>query len=264
MHFASNPQDGVALAWEEHGNPEGEPLLLVHGSALSKAVWRGMGYLRALGPKYRLLTMDLRGHGRSGKPRQPEDYRMPLVMADVLAVLDAAGVASAHFLGYSFGARIGFSLGVTAPERMRSFISAGGSYRISTGSIGQLFFPEYDAALAQRGMAGFIDGWEHRLGHPVDPVTRMAFMANDPVALRAYFAQTERGEGVPEQRLAEFQIPSLLLAGSLDAQRLDDSRYAVSLMPHAELLELPGRDHADTLFPAGPVLAVIEPFLDSQ
>lgn len=261
MQTATNPADGVKLAWQDQGNPEGEPLLLVHGSALSKAVWRGMGYVKALAARYRVITLDLRGHGRSDKPHQQAAYTMDRVLLDVHAVLDAAGVSAAHYFGYSFGARIGFSLGASAPERMLSFVSAAGTYQISAGSIGELFFPEYDQALAENGMPGFIAGWEHRIGHPVDPVTRMAFLANDPAALRAYFAQTEEGEGVAENKLRSFQPATLLLAGSLDTRRLADSRRAAELMPQAKLVELPGRDHGDTLFPASPVLAAVEPFL---
>ncbi|NYE96729.1 pimeloyl-ACP methyl ester carboxylesterase [Psychromicrobium silvestre] len=261
MRQAVNPHDGVRLAWEEHGNRAGEPLLLVHGSALSKAVWRGMGYVKALGVDYRIITMDLRGHGRSDKPGQATDYEMERVLLDVQAVLDAAELPAAHYFGYSFGARIGFSLGVSAPERMLSFVSAAGTYRIFAGSIAELFFPDYDTALAAEGMRGFVAGWEARIGHPVDPVTRMAFMSNDPVALRAYFAQTEAGEGISEQDLADFSVPTLLLAGTLDTRRLADSRRAVELMPDARLLELPGRDHGDTLFPPAEVLAAVEPFL---
>ncbi|AJT40572.1 alpha/beta fold hydrolase [Psychromicrobium lacuslunae] len=261
MQTATNPTDGVSLVWQDQGNPDGDPLLLVHGSALSKAVWRGMGYVKALGERYRLISMDLRGHGRSEKPHQQSAYTMDRVLLDVQAVLDAAGITAAHYFGYSFGARIGFSLGAAVPDRMLSFISAAGTYRIAAGSIAELFFADYDAALAKHGMQGFLDGWQERIGHQVDPVTRMAFLANDAEALRAYFAQTEEAEGISETQLRQFQIPTLLLAGSLDARRLADSRRAAEVMPDAELLELPDRDHGDTLFPPAPVLAAVEPFL---
>lgn len=260
----SNPQDGVRIAWDSAGDLAAETVLLVHGSALSKAIWRGMGYSAALSERYRVLTLDLRGHGRSGKPYQAADYRLDLVLGDVLAVLDAAGVAKAHYLGYSFGARVGFALGVAAPERMASFVSLAGSYRISPGSIAELFFPEYDEALASEGMAGFIAGWQDHIGYRVDPVTRMAFMANDAQALRAYFAQTEAGEGLSEAALRDFEVPTLLLAGTLDVRRFADSSHAAELMPDAEFIALPGRDHGDTLIPAQPVLAAVVPFLSSH
>lgn len=96
--------------------------------------------------------MDLRGHGRSSKPLTPDAYRMETLVADALAVLDAVDAPQAHYGGYSVGARMAFSLAVTAPERLLSITSLGGGYHIEPGSIGRLFFPEYDGALATGGM----------------------------------------------------------------------------------------------------------------
>src|SRR5690606_17190336 len=118
---------------------------------------------------YRVITMDLRGHGRSGKPTHQSDYEMDKLVGDAVAVLDDAGAEQAHFGGYSVGARLGFSLAVAAPQRLLSLTSLGGTYRIQPGTIGQLFFPGYDAALGMGGMSAFVDGWEERMGSKLDP-----------------------------------------------------------------------------------------------
>lgn len=261
MPSTHNPDDGVELAWDAVG--EGTPLLLVHGSALSKAIWRGFGYTKAFREQFRVITMDLRGHGRSGKPHRPQDYTMETLVADVLAVLDAADAQEAHYGGYSVGARMAFSLAVAAPERLLSITSLGGSFRIRPGSIGRLFFPEYDAALGSGGMAAFVAGWEERIGGSLDSQTRAAFLANDALALRAYFAQTEADAAVPEASLATIGTPALLMAGSQDSARAEDSRRAAELMPNARYVELPARNHGSTLVPPGPILAEWLPFLES-
>lgn len=262
MPVAHNLSDGVELAWDSVG--EGVPLLLVHGSALSKAIWRGFGYTKAFREQFRVITMDLRGHGRSAKPAAPADYAMDTLVADALAVLDAADAPAAHYGGYSVGARIGFSLAATAPERLLSFTSLGGSYRIVPGSIGRLFFPAYDGALGSGGMPAFVAGWEAQLGRSLDAQTRTAFLANDGPALRAYFAQTQADAPVSEESLAAITTPSLLLAGSEDFSRVADSRHAAALMPTARFIELPGRNHGSTLVPSGPVLDQWLPFLHSS
>lgn len=261
MPVAQNPADGVELAWDAVG--EGPALLLVHGSALSKAIWRGFGFTMAFRDNFRVITMDLRGHGRSGKPTTAEAYAMEILVEDALAVLDAAGAPAAHYGGYSVGARMGFTLAATAPERMLSFTSLGGGYGIAPGSIGRLFFPGYDAALATGGMPAFVAGWEARIGRPLDSQTRAAFLANDAAALRAYFAQTQADAPVPEEALARITIPALLMAGTQDRSRHTDSRRAAELMPHARFIELPGRNHGNTLVPAQPILDAWVPFLDS-
>lgn len=261
MPVAHNPNDGVELAWDSVG--EGTPLLLVHGSALSKAIWRGFGYTKAFREQFRVITMDLRGHGRSAKPHTQQAYAMDSLVADVLAVLDAADAPTAHYGGYSVGARMGFSLAAAAPERLLSFTSLGGSYQIAPGSIGRLFFPEYDGALGSGGMPAFVSGWEGRMGRPLDAQTRAAFLANDGAALRAYFAQTQADAPVSEASLAGIATPSLLMAGTEDFSRAEDSRHAAALMPNARFIELPGRNHGSTLFPGQPVLAHWLPFLNA-
>lgn len=256
-----NPIDGTRIAFDVRG--DGPPLLLVHGSALSRSIWRGFGYVAALQDRYRVIAVDLRGHGRSGKPHEAEAYRMPLVLADILAVLDAVEAPAAHLFGYSFGARAGFSLADSHPERMLSLISAGGTYRAPGGSVSELFFPGYDAALGSGGMRGFLDGWAAHSGAPVDPQTTAAFLANDPLALRAYFRRVELEPGIPDSRLAHLETPTLLLAGTRDHNRYLDSERAATLMPHATFRALPGRGHGNTLRPADDVLAAVIPFLVS-
>jgi pimeloyl-ACP methyl ester carboxylesterase len=256
-----NPIDGTRIRFEVRG--EGPPILLVHGSALSRSIWRGFGYVAALQDRYRVIAIDLRGHGRSGKPHETEAYRMPLVLTDLLAVLDAVDAPAAHLFGYSFGARAGFSLADSHPERMLSLISAGGTYRAPGGSVSELFFPGYDAVLGASGMAGFLGGWAAHAGAPIDPQTSAAFLANDSLALRAYFRQVEREPGIADARLAQLTTPTLLLAGTRDHERFVDSEFAATLMPNASFHALQGRAHGNTLRPAAEVLAAVIPFLES-
>ena len=258
---AFNPIDNTRIAFAEAGVVDGVPLMLVHGSGLSRAIWRGLGYVKALRDEYRLLLIDLRGHGLSGKPHAQEAYRMELVVADLLAVYEAAGVQSAHYFGYSFGARAGFSLAEQHPERLLSFISAGGSYRSPAGSVAKLFFENYDEALGTGGMRAFLDGWAAASGIEIDPATTAAFMANDPAAIRSYFRQVEAEQGISEERVTQIQTPTLLLAGTDDRQRYLDSERAAELMPHATFHGLPGRDHGTTLRPAEGVIEPVREFL---
>ena len=72
-------------------DPAPAPVVLVHGTALSQAIWRGFGWVRALSPERPVITLDLRGHGRSGTPHDPSAYAMDLMVADVVSVLDAVG-----------------------------------------------------------------------------------------------------------------------------------------------------------------------------
>ncbi|GLB67768.1 alpha/beta fold hydrolase [Arthrobacter mangrovi] len=261
MPEAENPADRTSIAYDITG--EGPAVVLLHGSALSRAMWRGLGYVGALAGDFTVVRIDLRGHGRSGKPHDTESYRMPLVVGDVLAVLDAEGIASAAVAGYSFGARVGFALAAAAPERVDRFATLGGTYRAQQGQVARIFFDGYLEELRRGGMEGFVNGLE-AAGKVLDPATRAAFMANDPQALAAYFERTEEEPGLAEAQLASLAMPGLLMAGTEDTTRFDDSRRAAALMPGARFVPLPGRTHASTLFPADEVLAELVPFLGAR
>lgn len=254
MAEAHNPLDGTTSSYDRAG--EGPAVVLLHGSALSRAIWRGLGYVKALAG-FTVVRIDLRGHGRSAKPHDPRAYAMDLLVADVLAVLDAEKLASAAVVGYSFGSRVGFSLAATAPGRVDKLVTLGGTFRPQAGQVGKVFFDGYLDALRTGGMQAFVDGQR------LDPQTRAAFMANDPAALTAYFERTEIEPGLDESVLPGLELPTLLMAGTRDRERYLDSRRAAELMPDARFVPLEGRTHGSTLFPADEVLAEMLPFLRS-
>ncbi|MCS5732994.1 alpha/beta fold hydrolase [Herbiconiux daphne] len=259
VDFATNPADGTRIAYRAIG--EGSPLVLVHGTALSQAIWRGFGYLREFTRDHRVITLDLRGHGRSDKPHSAGSYAMHLFAADVLAVLDALEIEAAHYAGYSLGGRVGFSLAAAHPGRLRSFVSLAGAPGTGGGAFDRVFFPGSLQALESGGMAGFLEGWERASGAPLDPITRGAFAANDAAALAAYMRETERDERVPDAALAALPMPVLLAAGSRDPERLRAAHHVRGLLPTAELAVIEGATHADT--PRHPeALALTRAFLD--
>ena len=200
MPHAVNPVDAQTIYFDasDTGAP---PVLLLHGSALSRSIWRGLGYVKALEPEFDTIRMDLRGHGRSGKPHDPAAYDMDLVLADVKAVLAATGHESIHIVGYSFGSRVGLALAIKYPSMVRSLTMLGGTHAIEAGQISTLFFDGYLEALKTGDMDAFIAGMEAG-GGKLDPATRHAFASNDALALAAYFEATEAGSAVSETAAA--------------------------------------------------------------
>lgn len=259
MPHAVNPFDAHTIHFDESAT-EAPPVLLLHGSALSRSIWRGLGYVRALEPDFSTIRMDLRGHGRSGKPHEVSAYSMESMLGDVQAVLEATGHESVHIVGYSFGARVGLALAARAPHQVRSLTMLGGTHAIEAGQLAALFFDGYLEVLKAGDMEAFIAGMESG-GGKLDPATRLAFASNDPLALAAYFEATESGPGISEMLLQQIHTPTLLMTGTRDSPRIEHSRIMESLMPDARLIELPGRTHGGTLFPPGPILEELLPFL---
>ena len=114
---------GVSIHYHVEG--DGPPLVLQHGLTSSLQNWYAYGFVEELQKEYRVIMVDARGHGRSGKPHDPKGYDLKLRVNDVLAVMDDLGVSKAHYMGYSMGGRIGFGIVLNALDRFHSLIIGG-------------------------------------------------------------------------------------------------------------------------------------------
>lgn len=263
MPVIASPVDQTPLRYDVSG--EGPVLVLLHGSVLSRAIWRGLGYLDLLTAQRTVVRLDIRGHGSSGKPHDPSAYTQDVLVADLMSVLDDVGAEQADLMGYSLGARIAVTAAVRRPERVRHLVSLGGSPAGQRGAIETVFFPGVLDVLRTEGMEGFCarQGLGPEVTDPRAKATRHAFLAADPQAMAALFEATDATAAIPESELAACSVPTLWMAGSEDEPRASESRRAAELMPQARYIELPGRDHGATLWPAGPVLRTVLPFLMS-
>jgi len=107
---------GVRIAWEEHGS--GEPLLLIHGLGYARWGWEPLVSL--LARHFRVILFDNRGIGESDAP--PGPYSARQMMGDAVAVLDAAGLASASVAGTSLGGMIAQELAAGVSDRVDRLI----------------------------------------------------------------------------------------------------------------------------------------------
>ncbi|HVH50596.1 MAG TPA: alpha/beta hydrolase, partial [Gaiellaceae bacterium] len=108
--------DGVTIAYEERG--DGEPLLFIHGLAYDRHGWGPLPDL--LAADFRVVLVDNRGVGASDAPEGPYSVRM--LAADAVAVLDDAGIESAHVFGVSLGGFIAQEIALTHPDRVRKLV----------------------------------------------------------------------------------------------------------------------------------------------
>ena len=116
MPFAINR--GIKIYWDERG--QGEPVLLVMGLGWASNMWHRTR--PALAERFRTIAFDNRGAGRSDVP--PGPYAMATMASDAAAVLDAAGVESAHLVGASMGGMICQEFALQYPMRVRSLVLA--------------------------------------------------------------------------------------------------------------------------------------------
>jgi len=107
--------DGVRLHYTDEGS--GTPVVLLHGFAVNADLnWRLPGLTDTLSRGFRVISLDLRGHGLSSKPHDSKQYGMNMAL-DVVALLDHLKIQRAHLVGYSLGGIIALKLATTHPER---------------------------------------------------------------------------------------------------------------------------------------------------
>ena len=114
MPFVEN--QGAKIYWDEQG--QGAPVLLIMGLGYTSVMWHRIR--SALAQRYRTVAFDNRGVGLSDVP--PGPYSIATMASDAAAVLDAAGVSSAHIFGVSMGGMIAQEFALQYPKRTRSLI----------------------------------------------------------------------------------------------------------------------------------------------
>lgn len=120
-------RDGVKIYYEDHG--QGPAILLTHGYADTSILWKGQ--VAALSGIYRVVTWDMRGHGKSDSPTDPALYSEAHSVADMAAILDACGVEQAVVGGLSLGGFMSLAFNLVRPARVRALmlIDTGPGYR---------------------------------------------------------------------------------------------------------------------------------------
>jgi pimeloyl-ACP methyl ester carboxylesterase len=227
-HFG---HDGVEIAYLDAG--KGEPIVLVHGFASNAAVnWVYPGWIATLTKAgRRVLALDNRGHGASTKLYQPAAYRTDLMAEDVRALLDHLDLPTADVMGYSMGARIAAFLTVAHPTRVRSAVLGGLGIHLVQGA-------GLPAAIAEAMEAP-------TLADVHDAFGRMfrAFAEQTKSDLKA-LAACIRGsrQTLTREQLAAIRAPVLVAVGNKDFVAGSPHELA-ALIPGAQALEIPGRDH---------------------
>jgi pimeloyl-ACP methyl ester carboxylesterase len=112
-------RDGLVFDVRDGGPPDGEPVVLLHGFPQDCSAFDRMSPLLH-GAGLRTLAPDQRGYSPGARPAGRSPYRLREVTDDVVALLDAAGLGSAHVVGHDWGALVAWALGAWHPGRVRT------------------------------------------------------------------------------------------------------------------------------------------------
>jgi pimeloyl-ACP methyl ester carboxylesterase len=263
----TTPVHGADLYYEDTGGP-GEPVLFLHGFLFDGRQYEAQ--VAALRDRYRCVTVDFRGQGRSSTPRR--GYQIEQQVADVLAVIRRLDLAPVHLVGLSMGGFVALRIAARQPELPRSLTllntSAAGHARAK--------FPK-QLLLAGVGRTAGLDlspvraGIEDELYGPAfrtDPsraAEREVWRERRARADRAALVRTLLCFMIrPDVRdeLGDISVPTLIIAGGADVSLPPSlSRDLHARIAGSRLVELPGVGHSSPVEDPAAVTGALERFL---
>lgn len=205
--------NGISLHVEDSGS--GKPVLLLHGWPDSSYLWRNQTpFLVANG--FRAIVPDLRGFGRSERPKGVAAYALQNSVADAVAILDALGIDTADIVAHDWGAAVAWLTAIAHPNRVR---------RLVVLSVAHPLAPR---TLRQREMA-----W-YQLFFQFDGVAETWLRHEDWALLRELL----RGNGDLDRYVSDLSRPGALSA-SLNWYRANLAPHAPEPPPELPLVEAP-------------------------
>ena len=232
-------RDGLSLYYEVHG--KGPAVVFAHGAGGNAASWYQQ--VPHFAPDHTVLTLDHRGFGRS--PCDPSDFQPSAFADDLLAILDASSIKRAALVCQSMGGWTGMQMAVRAPERVACLVLCGTPGGIMTPALEELqkrlssAQGPGTAGIAQLAMAPDFGEREPEREFLYSQLS--AFNAGlGPEEIRRLFDLV-----VSDEQLADFAVPTLLLAGEHDAIFAQKDLHEVAArIPGASIYDFAGVGHS--------------------
>jgi pimeloyl-ACP methyl ester carboxylesterase len=211
----------------------GDTVLVLHGG-LGHSGWMKT-VVDALAPRYRVITIDTRGMGRSSLGMRPLSYERQA--QDALTVLQTLGVSNYHLVGFSDGGIVGMRMAATANTRLRKLVTVGSRWSAENGRSMWPAFDGWNSRSLSEGQFKFI----------VDDYNRMSPDRNfDRLMQQAAAMWKDDGaNGHPNATIERIVQPTLVMVGDRDPfLSVADAATARSRIRNSELMVVPGGTHA--------------------
>lgn len=252
-------RDGTRIHYSEAG--EGEPLVLLHGLGSSGRDWEYQ--VPAFAAHYRVIVPDLRGSGRSDKPRGP--YRIADFAENTWALLDALGLDRVRVLGLSMGGATAFEMAARQPQRVARLVVVNCPPSFRVRSPKQLFEVVMRITIVRlMGMQRMASIVADRLfPEPDQADVRDEFARRYAANDKRHYLWSLRslpGWSVVD-RLERIDCPALMVAAENDYTSVATKQVAVDHMPRARLAVIPGSRHATPIDAADAFNRVVLEFL---
>ena len=245
-------RDGVELYYEVHGS--GPALLLTHGYSATSQMWRGQ--IEVLALRYTVIVWDMRGHGQSDYPQELSAYSEAHTLADMAALLDAAGVERAIVGGLSLGGYMSLAFHSLHPQRVRALLiidTGPGFKKDEARQVWNANAYQRADSLAMHGLSLLESGSAER----ALAVHRSA----DGLAKAARGMLTQHTSRVIES-LPTIAVPTLVIVGADDVPFIAAAEYMAGKIPGATKVVIPNAGHAANLDQPATFNAALLEFLE--
>ena len=228
---------GHTLAYEVYGD-EGFPCLLMHGLLLDTLLYRDLAP-RFVAEGYRVILLDLLGHGQSDKPTDPREHRIDFYAEQAIACLDHLGFERAVVGGISLGALVSLQVAARVPERCAGLLLEMPLMEWSTTFAAAVFAPLVGIMRMAEPALRLISGALQRMPRP-----RTAWAASllnaaslPPAVMTAVLHGVLVGPVVPPQRVRRsLAMPTLIIGHAHDRlHSLRDARTLAEELPNVRL-----------------------------
>lgn len=250
--------DGVTLAYDDIA-PPGPPertVILIHGyTSNRKEGWRRTGWYAALERRgMRMVALDQRGHGESGKLYDPEAYARDRMGGDVLALMDHLGIGRCDLFGFSMGVRTALEVALQAPQRVSNLILGGVG--------GRMLEPRDPAAfgvpMAQAMLAEDVQAIPNAM---MRNFRRFADIQGEDTRALAACSQAPSAP-FDTEAMGRLSTPVLVVAGERD-EGAGDPEDLARMFPQGRGVVIPGCDHF-SIIPHALLKATVFDFLDGM
>jgi pimeloyl-ACP methyl ester carboxylesterase len=234
---------GVRVHYQERGN--GTPLILIHGYTSSNYSWKDV--FEPLSKTFRVISLDLKGFGFSGKP--DGDYTRRAQAIFVMQLLDRLGIDKAWFAGSSMGGEVALNIAITNPQRVSGLIliDSAGLPVAGSGSLAPryLLVPVVGRVLTAFALRsdklvreGLSKSFYDDANVTADRVNAyyLPLQTRDG-QLAALRARTQAGQFPVEAELPKLDVPTLILWGREDELNpLEAGRKFNALIKNSKLV----------------------------
>jgi pimeloyl-ACP methyl ester carboxylesterase len=246
-HFEAD--DGSLIYFEVHGDASDKETLILLPGLLGSSGSQWQHFIPALAGRFRLILMDLRGHGRSqnNEPSlNPEQMR-----DDVFALLDHVGATDVHLAGYSLGGYVGLMMHLQQPRRILTLLVHATKFYWTQESVTNM-----RRQLEPGTMGTKVPAYANQLAkeHGGSHWRVLVRQASDLVG---YLSE----KGLTEGMAARVQCPTLVSVGDRDELvPLPEAQRLSRVLPKGELLVLPGVRHPFATIRPVPLLPMMVEF----